>query len=155
MDSLMLEARIVNPSEGDVVVIGPITTRIVEDGARTDHHSGAAVVTVAPRSPGPPTHLHREHDEGFFVVSGVMRFAVGDKTFDAPAGAYVAVPRGVPHTFSNPFDETASMFNIFTPDLYIPYFQDLKALQAGVGLNGPAILKIMSRYATEPAPAKH
>jgi hypothetical protein len=47
------------------------------------------------------------------------------------------------------------MFTIFTPDLYIPYFQDLKALQAGVGLNGPAILKIMSRYATEPAPAPH
>ena len=155
MDSLMLEARIVSPGEGDVVVIGPITTRIVEDGARTDHHFGAAVVTVAPLSPGPPAHLHREHDEGFFVVSGVMRFAVGDKTFDAPAGSYVAVPRGVPHTFSNPFDETASMFTIFTPDLYIPYFRDLKALQAGVGLNGPAILKIMSRYATEPAPATH
>jgi hypothetical protein len=41
-----------------------------------------------------------------------------------------------------------------TPDLYVPYFQDLKALQAGVWLNGPAILKIMSRYATEPAPVR-
>ena len=63
--------------------------------------------------------------------------------------------RDQPHTFSNPFDQTASMFTIFTPDRYIPYFQDLKALQAGVGVNGPAILKIMSRYATEPAPATH
>jgi hypothetical protein len=61
----------------------------------------------------------------------------------------------VPHTFANPFDETAAMFTIFTPDLYIPYFQDLKTLQSGAGLNGPAILKIMSRYATEPAPAPH
>jgi mannose-6-phosphate isomerase-like protein (cupin superfamily) len=153
MESLEIAARIVGPGEGDAVVIGPITTRIVEDGAQTNHHCGAAVVTVAPRSPGPPAHVHREHDEGFFVASGVMRFAIGDKTVDAPAGAYVAVPRGVPHTFSNPFDDKAVMFNIFTPDLYVPYFQDLKALQAGVGLNGPAILKIMSRYATEPAPA--
>jgi mannose-6-phosphate isomerase-like protein (cupin superfamily) len=153
MNSPNLEARVINPGEGDTVVIGPITTRIVEDGTRTDHHSGAAVVTVAPRSPGPPAHVHRAHDEGFFVTSGVMRLTVGDKTIDAPVGAYVAVPRGVPHTFSNPFDETAVMFNIFTPDLYIPYFRDLKALQGGAGLNGPAILKIMSRYETEPAPA--
>jgi len=153
MDSVTLDARIVGPEEGDVVVVGPITTRIVEHGTRTNHHSGAAVVTVAARSLGPPAHLHREHDEGFFVVSGVMRFAIGDETFDAPAGAYVSVPRGVPHTFSNPFDGPASMFNIFTPDLYIPYFKDLKALQAGPGLNGPAILEIMSRYSTEPAPA--
>ena len=151
MNSPMLDALIVNPGEGEVVVVGPITTRILEDGTRTHHHCGAAVVTVAPRSPGPPPHVHREHDEGFFVASGVMRFTVGDKTIDAPVGAYVAVPRGVPHTFANPFAETAVMFNIFTPDLYIPYFQDLKVLQSGLGLNGPAILKIMSRYATEPA----
>jgi len=43
------------------------------------------------------------------------------------------------------------MFVTMTPDLYVPYFRDLKELQDGVGLNGPAILKIMSRYATEPA----
>ncbi len=153
MDSLITTVNIVNPGEGDVVVVGPITTRVVEDGSRTDHHTGAAVVTVAPRSPGPPQHVHRKHDEGFLVTSGTMRFSIGEKTLDAPAGAYVAVPRDVPHTFSNPFDETAVMFVIFTPDLYVPYFQDLKQLQDGVGLNGPAILKIMSRYATEPAPA--
>ena len=56
----------------------------------------------------------------------------------------------VPHTFSNPFDEPATMFCIMTPDTYVPYFRDLKALQK-VGLNGPAIHKIMADYATEPA----
>jgi len=150
----MSAVSLVNPGEGDVVVVGPIMTRTVEDGSHTAHHMGAILVTVAPRSPGPPQHVHREHDEGFLVTSGVMRFTTGERTIDAPAGSYVAVPRDAPHTFSNPFDEPAVMFCIMTPDLYVPYFRDLKALQDGVGLNGPAILQIMSRYATEPAPAR-
>ena len=151
MDSLASSVNIVNPGEGEAVVVGPITTRIVEDGSHTERRMGAIVVTVAPRSPGPPQHVHRQHDEGFLVMSGTMRFTMGDKTVDAPAGAYVPVPRDTPHTFSNPFDEAATMFVTMTPDLYVPYFRDLKELQDGVGLNGPAILKIMSRYATEPA----
>ena len=151
MDAQASQTNIVGPGEGEVVVLGPITTRIVEDGSHTESHMGAVVVTVAPRSPGPPQHVHREHDEGFFITAGVMRFTMGEKTIDARAGTYVAVPRGIPHTFSNPFDETAEMFTIMTPDLYVPYFRDLKELQDGVGLNPPAVLKIMSRYATDPA----
>jgi mannose-6-phosphate isomerase-like protein (cupin superfamily) len=155
MDARATQSNVVGLGEGEVIVVGPITIRIVEDGLHTDRHMGAIVVTVPPRSAGPPPHLHREHDEGFFVTSGVMRFVMGEKTIDARAGAYVAVPRGVPHTFSNPFDETAEMFNIMTPDLYVPYFRDLRELQRGVGVNPAAILKIMSRYATEPAAPSH
>ena len=51
-----------------------------------------------------------------------MRFTTGDKTVDAPAGAYVPVPRDTPHTFSNPFDEAATMFVTMTPHLYVPTF---------------------------------
>jgi quercetin dioxygenase-like cupin family protein len=151
MDSLASSVNVVNSGEGETIVVGPITTRIVEDGSRTGRHMGAIVVTVAPRSPGPPQHVHRQHDEGFLVTSGAVRFTMVDQTIDARAGAYVAVPRDTPHTFSNPFDEAATMFVTMTPDLYVPYFRDLKELQDGVGLNGPAILKIMARYATEPA----
>jgi mannose-6-phosphate isomerase-like protein (cupin superfamily) len=151
MHSISSSTNIVNPGEGDAVVVGPISTRIVEDGSHTDRHMGAIVVTVASRSPGPPQHVHRKHDEGFFVTSGTMRFTLADKIVDATAGVYIAVPRNTPHTFSNPFDDAATMFVVMTPDLYVPYFRDLKDLQDGVGLNGPAILKIMSRYDTEPA----
>jgi mannose-6-phosphate isomerase-like protein (cupin superfamily) len=151
MDSLASSVNIVRPGEGEAVVVGPIATRIIEDGSHTDGHMGAIIVTVAPHSPGPPQHVHRQHDEGFLVMSGRMRFTMGEKIVDAPAGAYVPVPRNTPHTFSNPFDEGATMFVTMTPDLYVPYFRDLKELQDGIGLNGAAILKIMSRYATEPA----
>lgn len=147
----MASINIVAPTEGDVTRIGPITTRIVEDGSHTAGHMGAAVVNVAPRSPGPPQHVHRKHDEGFLVISGTMRFTVEGTFHDVAAGSYIAVPRDVPHSFSNPFEEPASMFCIMTPDLYVPYFKDLKVLQDGVGLHPPAILKIMERYATEPA----
>jgi mannose-6-phosphate isomerase-like protein (cupin superfamily) len=151
MHSTPSSTNIVNPDEGETVVVGPISTRILEDGSHTDRRMGAIVVRVEQRSPGPPQHVHRQHDEGFFVISGRMRFTLADKSVDAAAGIYIAVPRNTPHTFSNPFDEVATMLVVMTPDLYIPYFRDLKELQGGVGLNGPAVLKLMSRYATEPA----
>ena len=84
-----------------------------------------AEIVVAPHAAGPPQHRHRQHDEGFYVVSGTVRFTSGEKSFDAGARTLVMVPPGAPHTFANPGDETAIMLNTFTPDLYVHYFRDL------------------------------
>ncbi|CAM5234031.1 cupin domain-containing protein [Streptomyces violaceorubidus] len=42
---------------------------------------------LAPHTPGPPQHRHARHDEGFYVISGTVRFTVGDEDIDATAGA--------------------------------------------------------------------
>ena len=53
--------------------------------------------------------------------------------------------------FANPFDEPAVMFNSFTPAYYINYFRDVARLVAAEGFSAEGILRVMARYATEPA----
>jgi mannose-6-phosphate isomerase-like protein (cupin superfamily) len=52
-------------------------------------------------SPEPiaPLRVHREDDEAWYVLEGMPGFRVGDHEFEAPAGAPVFGPHGVPHTF--------------------------------------------------------
>ena len=89
---------------------------------------------------------------GFYVVSGRAQFTVGDTTYDAPAGTFVMIPPGAPHTFANPTDHTTVLLNTFTPDMYIQYFRDLGDMIAGgQSPTAQAIIAVMNRYATVPA----
>src|SRR5215469_7561520 len=92
---------IVGPAEGEVIQLGPIQMRILEDGRTTEHRLGVGEITLAPNTDGPPQHRHAQHDESFYVVSGTARFTVGDTTYDAPAGTLVTVPPGAPLIFAN------------------------------------------------------
>jgi quercetin dioxygenase-like cupin family protein len=126
--------------------------RILEDGSTTNHRLGMGEITLAPHTDGPPQHRHARHDEGFYVVSGLARFTVGTKSYDAPAGTLVMLPPGAPHTFANPTDGTTVLLNTFTPDLYVQYFRDLRQMIAdGHDLDETALIDAMRSYATEPA----
>jgi mannose-6-phosphate isomerase-like protein (cupin superfamily) len=149
----MVQISIVGPDDGETVLsTDAVRMRILEDGSTTDHRLGIAEIIVAPHAPGPPQHRHAQHDEGFYVVSGTVRFTVGTENHDAGPGTLVMVPTGAPHTFANPGDQPAVMINTFTPDLYVQYFRDLKAmLTGGAQPTGEQLIEVMSQYATEPA----
>jgi mannose-6-phosphate isomerase-like protein (cupin superfamily) len=51
---------------------------------------------------GIPLHRHRTEDEAWYVLEGTLRFQYDAREFDAPAGAGVVLPKGIPHTFWNP-----------------------------------------------------
>jgi quercetin dioxygenase-like cupin family protein len=143
---------VVGPGDGETIVLGTTRLRILEDGSNTGHRLGLAESVLAPHTPGPPQHRHAQHDEGFYVISGTVRFTVGDKDYDAAAGTLVMVPPGAPHTFANVTDEPATMLSTFTPDLYVQYFRDLQDMIAsGQAMTPAANLQTMRRYATEPA----
>jgi quercetin dioxygenase-like cupin family protein len=136
---------------GEILQLGPIRARVLEDGSLTDDRIGAVEITVPPKTAQTPQHMHRMHDETFLVISGALRFTIGDTDHDLHAGDYVVVPTNATHTFSNPFEETAVFFNSFTPAYYVNYLRDLAALYAKDGLSPEDILMAMARYATEPA----
>jgi pimeloyl-ACP methyl ester carboxylesterase/mannose-6-phosphate isomerase-like protein (cupin superfamily) len=148
----MTLVSIVGPHAGEVPLAGAVTMRILEDGSTTGHRLGIGEITIAPHTDGPPQHRHAQHDEGFYVVSGTARFTVGTDVHDAAAGTLVMVPPGAPHTFANPGDEPAVLLNTFTPDLYVQYFRDLRAMVEGGGAMTPeAVGGVMARYATTPS----
>src|SRR5205085_12189695 len=99
---------VVRPGEGEDAGIGPIGLRIVEDGSHTNHRLGLVQSSLPPGPAQPPQHIHHEHEETFIVTQGKVRFTSGTDSVDADAGTVVVVPIGVPHTFSNPFDEPAA-----------------------------------------------
>ncbi|MCX5051438.1 MULTISPECIES: cupin domain-containing protein [unclassified Streptomyces] len=143
---------VVGPGDGETIVLGATRMRVLEDGSHTGHRLAIAESVLAPHSQGPPQHRHARHDEGFYILSGTVRFTVGDEDHDATTGTLVMVPPGTPHTFANLTDQPAVMLSTFTPDLYVQYFRDLqKVLADGRPLTQQANIDAMSRYATEPA----
>ena len=151
MEDRMTRVSIVGPDEGEVLLLGPTRMRILEDGSTTGHRLGLAESVIAPHTDGPKQHRHAQHDEGFYVVSGTVRFTVGDTSYDAPAGTLVMVPTGAPHTFTNVTDEPTVLLSTFTPDLYVQYFRDLRdVIESGQPMTDQALAEVMARYATVP-----
>lgn len=143
------DVSVVAPGGGEVIDLGRARIRVLEDGTGTAHRLGVAEITIPPRAEGPPQHRHAEHDEGFYVVSGTARFTVGHDVHEAPAGTFVMVPPGAPHTFANPGGQPLVMVNTFTPDLYVRYFQDLRDMIAdGRPMTPQNLAQVMARYAT-------
>jgi mannose-6-phosphate isomerase-like protein (cupin superfamily) len=147
-----MSVHLVTPDATEVITIGPQTIRVLEDGSHTGHRLGLIECSLAAGTPGPPQHIHREHDETFFVLSGAVRFTSGTEHLDVPAGDLLTAPIGTPHTFSNPDPiQPATFLCTVTPDRYVNYFRELGALAEGPdGAYPDAILEVMSRYATEP-----
>jgi quercetin dioxygenase-like cupin family protein len=147
----MTNVSIVPGGSSETFKAGPIQIRVLEDGSRTDNRLGAVMITVPPKVDQIPPHLHRMHDETFLVISGKLRFSAGKDSHDVAAGEYVVVPIGAPHKFTNPFDEPAVFFNSFTPAYYVNYLREISRLEGAGQINKEDILKVMARYATEPA----
>lgn len=64
-----------------------------------DSAAASAVDIWEREGSGPPRHVHAEHDEIWYVLSGRFTFAIGDREISASTGDVVVGPRGVPHTF--------------------------------------------------------
>ncbi|MGH3669711.1 MAG: cupin domain-containing protein [Pseudonocardiaceae bacterium] len=151
-----MSIAIIDAGGGEIVSAGPMRIRILEGGGHTQHRLGVVEVTIPPHVDGPPQHIHHEHEETFYVVSGTPTFTCGTDTITAEPGTLVTAPIGAPHTFGNPGDVPAIMLCTITPDLYIDYFRELDTLTTGTsGLDPRAVAGVMARYATEvvkPAP---
>jgi mannose-6-phosphate isomerase-like protein (cupin superfamily) len=62
-----------------------------------------------------PTHLHRNEDEHFLIISGRYRIAIGDTILDATPGTRATVPRNTPHSWRNIAREESRLLAILTP----------------------------------------
>jgi mannose-6-phosphate isomerase-like protein (cupin superfamily) len=148
-----MTVTITGSGEGEEFSAGPVGFRILEDGTSVDKRFGVLECHLSPGWPGPPQHVHRAHDETFYVVTGTVLFTSGTDEFLATAGSLVTAPIGDAHTFGNPDgDAPATLLCSVTPERYLGYFRELRDLGPGPDgmLNPSAVLEIMARYATEP-----
>jgi len=82
---------------------------------------------VEPGAQGPPIHIHHEHDEGFYVMSGHFGFVLDGITTYVKPGAHVLVPKGHAHSFWNAGARPGKLLLIVSPPGLEQYFRDLAA----------------------------
>ncbi|HEY7169990.1 MAG TPA: quercetin 2,3-dioxygenase [Vicinamibacterales bacterium] len=63
----------------------------------------------------PPLHVHHREDESFYILEGEVTLKCGEQQFRATAGAFVFLPRHVPHSFVVEGDRPARMLTLLTP----------------------------------------
>lgn len=134
--SAEIQALVLGPGEGRVArTAGTGSTAIgamVEKASAEATHGAYALreATVPAGQPLVQSHIHHAMEEGFYVLEGELTFQVGQHTTTAPAGSFVLVPRGVPHTFGNPSTHPARALFFFSPPAFARFFEELAALRA-------------------------
>jgi len=103
------------PGGGRVYEQGGFRGAIKVDDAESDGRQCFSEWAVDAGDDGPPPHLHRDHQEAFFVVEGTLTFRAGEETIEAEAGSFIFIPPGVVHTFSNRSDAPARCVNAYAP----------------------------------------
>jgi quercetin dioxygenase-like cupin family protein len=107
------------------IVMGPGDGRTVANPAgggltykaRSGQTGGALTAWESTAAPGegPPLHLHVNEDEFMYVLEGRVRFRLDETNHMAPAGSFVFIPRGLPHSWQNAGDGDARILFVFTP----------------------------------------
>src|ERR1700694_2821650 len=102
----------------------------------------------APASPPrfiAPFHVHYADDEAWYVIEGTLAFRLGDQEVQAPAGTAVFAPRGVPHTYWNPYPTPARYLLIMTPTIR----RLIDELHTSAGRDPVALHTIYHRYKSD------
>jgi len=104
---------------------------------------------VAPQA-GPPVHIHNSFDEAFYVLDGTFRVRLGEETVDAPEGAFVYIPRGVPHTWMNTGELPGRLLSLGTPASLETFLLDLsEAIAEPEADRAAAMAKAYARQDTD------
>ena len=70
---------------------------------------------MVPPDGGPPPHIHHNQVESFYIVEGKLEILLGDEVYEAKAGDFVHVSKGMPHRFINRSKTPAKMVLTFVP----------------------------------------
>lgn len=100
---------------------------------------------------GARPHVHRAHDESFYVLSGSLTVATAGGDVVLAAGDLAHAPRGSLHGFRNADPDVAvEALCLYTPPGYEQYFRDVHAaVAAGEELTVDLLAELRSHHATE------
>jgi quercetin dioxygenase-like cupin family protein len=89
---------IVPPGEGKPIWYrGTLMTVIA--GAESTGGALTVIEHTLPAGFAAPPHIHHIEDEPWYVLEGRVRFYCQDQTFAAEPGAFIFLPKDIPHSF--------------------------------------------------------
>jgi quercetin dioxygenase-like cupin family protein len=122
------------PGEGDARwVMGELDT-IKATAAQTGGLFGLKESKAAKGS-GPPLHVHEHEDEACYLLEGEATFFVGNDVMSASAGAWVYLPRRIPHSLRIDSSEARTLW-IIIPGGFESFF--VENFPAAVRGGGPS-----------------
>ena len=89
--------------------------QLIRVDSRTTGGAYSIIESAAEPGCAVPTHVHRNEDEHFLVISGRYRIAVGDKVFEGASGAHIIAPRDSPHSWRNIAATESRLLSIIKP----------------------------------------
>ncbi len=151
--TLPIQEIVLTPGEGNHLTIGNSKVTFKAVGADTHGHLGLFENLIQPGGTAPILHIHRDMEEMFYVLEGEVEIQVGNQTVAGQPGAFVLVPRGTRHTFTNRGTKPAKLLIMFCPALEREkYFEGLaELLKDGQTPNREALLELMRQFDQEPA----
>jgi quercetin dioxygenase-like cupin family protein len=109
-----MAASLVRAGEGRSIWVVGDTYTFKATGDSTGGVLALMEASIPPGS-GPPPHVHANEDEAFYLLAGALQLSAGEETFAARAGDFVFLPRGTPHSFTNPSVDAARALILCTP----------------------------------------
>ena len=103
--------------------------------ATAEQTRGSIGFLEATSSPGygPPRHIHRSHDELFYVLEGEFLFLVGERQVNAPPGSFVFIPRGTVHAVKLVGPEPGKVLIAYIPGGLEHSFEEFAQARAAQG----------------------
>jgi len=137
-----------SPGEGGLFQV-PAGPYVIKLAGEQTAGSLAVVESTFPPGTGAPPHLHRGHDETFYVVSGAFRFQCDDLTVEEGPGAFFHVPRTRPHSFTAIGDTPGTILVTLTPAGFEKFFIEAMALSANGRPDQEMMESILAKYDQE------
>ncbi len=110
------------PGEGKDMGILKIRLSSAETGGALEAFEHSSIASPSP-------HIHRDHDELFYIIEGSVKFLLDKEEVEAQAGSLVFVPRGMRHAFKP--NQGAHMLIFVAPAGLEGFFKEM-----GQGLAG-------------------
>jgi mannose-6-phosphate isomerase-like protein (cupin superfamily) len=148
----MPEPILLARGEGHTITASGTKTIFKVKSSSTGGRFSMAEYVLPAEFPGPPPHVHQKFEHAWYVLEGTLQVALDKQTHRLSQGAFLFVPTGVVHTFSNPGAVEVRMLAIDTPGGLEPYYEELaRAFPEGAQPRREVIAAIQSRYDTFPA----
>jgi len=140
----------VRSDEGETIVAAEVQHLFKLTGEHTGGRLGVEQFEVPAATLGARPHVHREHDEYFYVLHGELTVATGAGEVVLGPGDLAHAPRGSVHGFRNAStQEPTRALCLYTPPGYEQYFRDVHAaVAAGTELTVDLLEDLRGQYGT-------
>jgi quercetin dioxygenase-like cupin family protein len=141
---------------GDLAVVGDVIR--IHIGSAETGGVFSMIEEISPPGGGPPPHIHRDEDEGFYVLEGEVEFLLGDRWVRVAPGASAFGKRGVPHTFRNVGSAPSRVLATISPGGFERFFEEVDRMAQSAPPTPEQLVALGGRYGLQflppPEPAR-